>query len=155
MMNQFGSLFLVVALVWVLQLVFSLFQTRRFHGRVAVLRKGSYATGIGYSGSTWKTKVYGVLVVNDELSIIAAEKLSGFTVFAALKPVPALVGLQLDRLSSDQPVTGVSKKAWNAFQNAAGYIMAHHEADADDDAAEEHPVDGKEGAFRSIEAPAH
>lgn len=154
MFSQFGSLFLLVALVWVLQLAFSLLQTRRFHGRVAQLRKGSYATGIGFAGSTWKMKVYGVLVVNEDLTITAAEKLAGFTVFAALKPVPALVGLPLDRVSNGEPVSGVSRKLWAAFQNAAGYIASHH-ANADDEATQDEPsADGKEGALRSAEAPA-
>ena len=127
MLNQFGYVFLLLALAWIGQLALSLLQTRRFYRQVAQLRQGSYASAIGLAGSTWKRKVYGVLVVDTDLRVIRAGQLSGFTVFASLKPVSEVTGLHLDRIEEETPVTGVSQKLWSAFQNAAGYIRSHEE----------------------------
>lgn len=127
MLGRFGFLFLVVALAWILQLALSLLQTRRFHRRIAELRTGSFATATGFAGSNWKRKVYGVLVVDENYTVTHAEKLAGFTVFANLKPVPELVGLSIHRLEQEDPVDGIAKKAWSAFQNAADYLRSHKE----------------------------
>jgi glucitol operon activator protein len=132
-LGRFGFLFLVVALAWILQLALSLLQTRRFHRRITELRRGSFATATGFAGSNWKRKVYGVLVVNENYEVIHAEKLTGFTVFASLKPVPDLVGLSVDRLEQDEPVAGIAKKTWLAFQNAAKYLLSHKEEDDEDE----------------------
>lgn len=121
-MNRYAGLFLAIALVWILQLALSLLQTRRFHKRVFQLRKEGNQTSVGMSGSTWKRKVYGVLVVNQDRTILRAEKLSGFTVFANLRPVPELGGKPMSVLDRDEPLPGINEKVWKAFQNAAGFI---------------------------------
>lgn len=124
-MNQLGWVFLLLALAWIGQLALSLLQTRRFYRQVAQMRQGSYASATGLAGSTWRRKVYGVLVVDEDLSIMRAGQLSGFTVFAGVKPVNTVTGLPLARIEDDTPVDGVSPKLWSAFQNAAGYIRSH------------------------------
>ncbi len=121
-MNRYAGLFLAIALVWILQLALSLLQTRRFHKRVFQLRKEGNQTSVGMSGSTWKQKVYGVLVINQDRTILRAEKLSGFTVFANLRPVPELGGKPMSVLDRDEPLPGINEKVWKAFQNAAGFI---------------------------------
>ncbi len=121
-MNRYAGLFLAVAFVWILQLALSLLQTRRFHRRVAELRREGSATSVGMAGSNWKSKAYGVLVVDENRNIIRAEKLSGFTVFANLQPVPELSGKPMTVLDDETPVDGIKQKLWTAFQNAAGYI---------------------------------
>ncbi len=131
MRNPVGSLFIVLAIAWVLQLGLSLLQTRRFHRRVAELRRGGNTTSVGMAGSNWKRKVYGVLVVDEERNIVHAEKMSGFTVFANLKPVDAMSGMTLDRLDGEAPV-GISTKMWKAFQNAAGFIRNRDKRDEDE-----------------------
>lgn len=128
MVNQFGVLILLVVLAWIGQLALSLLQTRRFYRRVAQLRRGSYASAVGLAGSNWKRKVYALLVVDQALTITSAQRLSGFTVFASLRPVAALEGLPLSRIEEDTPVAGISKKQWSAFQNAAGYIRSHQDS---------------------------
>ncbi len=84
------------------------------------------------SGSNWKRKIYCVLVVDDEWNIVRAEKMSGFTVFANLKPVEALSGMTLRQLEGEPPA-GMSNKMWAAFQNAAGFIRKRDEADDSED----------------------
>lgn len=118
-------LFLAVAFVWMLQLILSLLQTKRFHRRIAELRKMGPATSIGYSGKNWTGKKYGVLVVDDERNVVRAEKLTGFTVFSNLKEVPLLAGVPIDRVLQDEPLTGMKKSLWDAFKNAAEYIVKH------------------------------
>ena len=120
-----SALFLALAFVWVLQLIFSLLQTKRFHKSVAELRKQGAATSVGISGRNWTLKNYGVLVVDEERVVIRAQKLTGFTVFANLKDVPQLSGFSLERFDSQEPVTGVKKKLWQAFQSAAAFIIRH------------------------------
>ena len=132
-------LFLALAFVWMLQLVLSLLQTKRFHKEVAELRKTGAMTSVGVSGRNWTLKVYGVLVVDQARTIVRAQRLSGFTVFAGLKDVPTLVGTRLERLEQQTPVAGVSKKLWAAFQNAAGFINRHDQRlaeEADEQEAE-------------------
>lgn len=127
MLGRYGFLFLLIALAWILQLALSLLQTRRFHRRITELRKGSYATATGLAGNNWKRKVYGVLVVDEDYTVTNAEMMAGFTVFANLKPVPELVGLSIDRIQNPEPVQGIGKKAWSAFQSAAAYLRSHME----------------------------
>jgi DNA-binding transcriptional regulator of glucitol operon len=126
-----GWLLLALAAVWALQLVLSLFQSKRFHRKVFELRKEGDKASVGMAGTNWKRKVYAVLVVDEDRETVHAHKLDGFTVFANLEPVPELVGLPMARLEKSEPVSGVTRKVWTAFQNAAGYIR-----DADEKAAE-------------------
>jgi len=129
-MPNVGWLVLALAAVWALQLVLSLYQSKRFHRKVFELRKQGDKASVGMTGTNWKRKVYAVVVVDENRETIHAYKLDGFTVFANLEPVPELVGIPLSRFEQDQPVSGVTRKVWTAFQNAAGYIR-----DADEQAA--------------------
>ena len=121
MFNSFGAVFVVLAFAWVLQLILSLLQTKRFHKRIAELKRDGHMTSVGMAGSNWKRKVYSVLVVDEERNIVRAEKMSGFTVFADLKPVEGLNGMSLSRLK-DPPPEGIKPKLWEAFRSAAGFI---------------------------------
>ena len=123
----FGLVLLLLAAAWLAQLALSLLQTRRFYRRVAELRRGSHASAIGVAGNNWRRKLYAVLVVDEHYRITAAEKLSGFTVFAGLRPVEALRGLELERIEDATPVDGIPQKLWSAFGNAAEYIRRHRE----------------------------
>lgn len=139
-------LFLAVAFVWMLQLILSLLQTKRFHRRIAELRKMGPATSIGYSGKNWTGKKYGVLVVDEERRVIRAEKLTGFTVFSNLKEVPGLAGLPIERVLQPEPLPGVKKSLWDAFTNAAEYIVKH-------DTKEENESEEAEEEVINQEAP--
>ncbi|MGI9255947.1 MAG: transcriptional regulator GutM [Salinispira sp.] len=122
-----SNIFLAIAFVWILQLILSLLQTKRFHQKIAELRKLGTATSVGISGKSITLKNYAVLVVDDTRTIISAQKLSGFTVFANLKDVPGLQGISLDRFTSQTPIENIKPKLWRAFQNAADFITRHDE----------------------------
>jgi glucitol operon activator protein len=114
---------LLVALVvaWTLQGVSSFWQARRFYRRIQQLRTlGRCAVGV--SGSIYRTKAYGVLAVDNQNRIVRAEKLTGFTIFAQLRPVHLLVGHTLSDLLSG-PVAGLSPKLYSAFKMAAEALM--------------------------------
>lgn len=123
-MSNFTVSFLVALLVaWILQAVLSFWQARRFYRRMQELRKlGRLAVGV--SGSIYKTKAYGVLVVDDHDRIVHAEKLTGLTIFAQLKPVDLLVGHTVSDLLSG-PIEGLSPKLYNAFKMAAETLVRH------------------------------
>jgi len=57
--------------------------------------------------------------VDEENIIIHAEKMSGWTNFAGLKPVPALVGLSLDQILDETSELPIPQKLATAFRNAA------------------------------------
>lgn len=116
---------LSVAFVWMLQLMLSLLQTRRFHREVAALRGSGGITSVGMSGRNWTLKNYGVLVVDDERRIRSAHRLTGITVFAGLREVPELAGMSLSVLSAAEPIAGISGKLWAAFRNASEFILGH------------------------------
>ena len=122
-MNNFVWILPALFVAMVIQVVLSMMQYQRFYGRVRQMRKDSGGrAAIGMSGSNWRSKAYGVLIVNDQDVIIHAEKLTGLTVFARLKSVENLTGLPLTRLESDEPVEGISSKLWKAFQHAKSFF---------------------------------
>jgi DNA-binding transcriptional regulator of glucitol operon len=135
-MSSSLPLFLAVLFVaWLVQGVLSFRQARRFYGRIRHLRSLG-RTAVGLSGSTYRGKAYGVLAVDDQDRIVHAEKLTGFTIFAQLRPVDQLVGRTLSDLLSG-PVDGLSSKVYNAFKMAAETLA--------NDNQPESAVEGEEG----------
>lgn len=123
-------LVLFLGFAWVLQFVLSYLQMRRFYGRISQLRrqlKGSVA--IGMAGSAWKRRQYAVLVIDANKHILAAEQLSGWTVWAGLKPVQGLAGYTLAELRDDRAILPVSnnKKLLLALRNAADQVETAEE----------------------------
>lgn len=119
---KYVLLFALVVVAWILQLVLSTFQYRRYYGRLRELRKEGARTAVGMVGTNWKTKAYGVLVIDEKDVIVRAEKLSGWTVFANLKPVEEVLGLPIEALEAEEPIAGVPKRIWLALQEAKTYL---------------------------------
>lgn len=122
-----GTIAILVALIgaWAVQIVLSSQQMRRFHRCSQVLRRLGSHMATGVAGTMYRRKVYAVLVVDADRKVVAAEQLSGFTVAARLKPVPQLVGLDLDVVGKGEPPAGVSAKQWAAFDHSADFIRNH------------------------------
>lgn len=112
--------FLVILLVvlWIAQFGMAWMQMKNFYARLRVLRREGL-TAVGKSGSQYKGRAYGVLVVDENQVVKRAEKLSGMTVFAKLKPVPQLVGTTLDQILDEPNRFDLSKKLDDAFKHAA------------------------------------
>ena len=116
-----STIILAFVIAWVIQYGLTYFQLRRYHKRLKELRKeGTTVTGM--SGSMYKRRAYGVLVINEDGKILHAEQFSGWTVFAGLKPVEALVGLSTQDILDEHVELPISKKIRNAFQNAVAEI---------------------------------
>lgn len=121
-MNQTATLIIIgLALAWGIQYVLAFFQMKRYYKRIAELRKkGKVSTGV--AGSSWRRRQYAVLVVDANYRIVHVEELSGWTVFAALKPVKGLDGRPLSDLEDETLELPVSGKLLLALRNAASYL---------------------------------
>jgi DNA-binding transcriptional regulator of glucitol operon len=122
--ENLGVLFVLLAIMWVLQFGLTYLQMRKYTARLKIIRQDGL-TAVGMSGSKYKGRTYGVLTVDDSNKIIHAEKMSGWTNFSNLRPVPDLVGLTIEQILDDKSELPVSKKLLEAFRNAANDI---HEA---------------------------
>jgi len=112
-----STIIIAFILAWVIQFAMTYFQMRRYYKRIRELRReGPTATGM--SGSMYKRRVYGVLVIGRNEKILHAEEFSGWTVFASLKPVKELEGLFVKDIMDESVELPISKKVRNAFQNA-------------------------------------
>jgi len=125
-MSRISFILLSLVFVWLLQLCFSFLQIKRFNARIVELRKQGSKTAVGMVGNTYKRRAYGVIVVNEDMRIVAAEQFSGWTVFAQLKPAPSLVGMPLSEIDAE-PKFSIKPKTWQAFRNAAHYINEYEE----------------------------
>ena len=115
------TIIIAFVIAWVIQFALTYFQMRRYQKRLNELRKeGMTATGM--SGSMYKRRAYGILVIDEDDKILHAEQFSGWTVFASLKPVNELVGLTIKDIVDDNVSLPISKKIRSAFKNAVEQI---------------------------------
>ncbi len=91
---------------------------RRFYRRMTELRKGGL-TAVGLNGDRYKGRAYAVLTIDENERVVHAEQFSGWTVFARLRPVPGMAGLNLADVLANDTRLPVSKKLQTAFVNAA------------------------------------
>ena len=92
----YGWMFLLIGVLWLLQLVLAYLQARRFMVRARALRRLGRVT--------------------------AAEALRGITVFANARPVPALVGLPAAELAAGAPVPELAPRVLAAAHSAAAAL---------------------------------
>ncbi|RJQ42406.1 MAG: transcriptional regulator [Anaerolineaceae bacterium] len=119
---ELGSTLIIgFVIAWIIQFAMTFLQMRRFNKRLTELRRLG-TTAVGMSGSMYKRRTYGVLVINKDEKILHAEQFSGWTVFASLKPVKELEGLTTKDIMDESMELPVSKKTRNAFQNAVQQI---------------------------------
>lgn len=112
-----------LALAWGIQYALAFWQMKRFYRRVAELRRDGQVS-IGMAGSSWRRRQYAVLVVDANHRIVHVSQLSGWTIFATLKPVPGLDGRPMSDLFEDGAVLPVGNKLLLALRNAADYVKA-------------------------------
>jgi glucitol operon activator protein len=115
---NYAYIFIILAVAYALQLLLTGWQAKRFFRRLKVLRKDG-TLSIGLSGGKWSGRTYAVLVVDKEMNIIHAGKLSGMTIFSQLKFVDGLVGLNARELLDQTKDFPIKKKLLAAFHNAA------------------------------------
>jgi glucitol operon activator protein len=116
-----GVIFLLLGLLWVLQLALAYQQARRFMKRSQALRRQG-RVAIGASRRQVRGRAYVVVAVGPDDRVVAAEALRGVTVFANAKPVPALVGLPVAELAAGADVPGLPPRVLAAAHSAAAAI---------------------------------
>jgi glucitol operon activator protein len=96
---ELGIFFCALAAAWMIQMLLTWQQAKRFMAEVRQLRKQGKVS-IGSSGSRMRGRAYVALAVSPEDRVTAARRLMGATVFARPKPVPELVGLSATEMSN-------------------------------------------------------
>lgn len=113
------TIFLIgLVVMWLFQFGLAYFQMRRFYRRMVQLKRTGL-TAVGLCGNQYKGRAYAVLTIDENDRVVHAEKFSGWTVFANLKPVPEMQGLSLEEVLADATRLPVSQKLQTAFNNAA------------------------------------
>jgi len=119
-----GAIFLLLGLLWVLQLVLAYQQAQQFMARARALRRQGRVS-IGASRRQLRGRAYVVVAVDSDDRVAAAEALRGVTVFANAKPVPALLGLPAAELAAGAAVPGLPPRVLAAAHSAATAIHPH------------------------------
>jgi glucitol operon activator protein len=115
--------FLMVAVAWMAQFALAWWQLRRFHARIAQLRKAG-RTAVGLFGNRFRGRTYAVLSIDGQGIVQHAELFDGWTVFSQLRPVAALQGQRVDVLRAAEPLAGLRQSQWAALQHAASFLEA-------------------------------
>ena len=116
-----GWLFLLLAVLWALQLGLAYQQAQAFMARAKALRRLGRVS-IGASPRRIRGRAFVVVAVGSDDRIIAAEALRGITVFANAKPAPALIGLRAADLAAGAEVPGLAPTVQAAAQQAAAFV---------------------------------
>ena len=117
----FGWMFLLIGVLWLLQLVLAYLQAQRFMARARALRSRGRVS-IGASPRRIRGRAYVVVAVGPDDRVTAAEALQGITVFANARPVPALVGLPAAELAAGAPVPELAPRVLAAAHSAAAAL---------------------------------
>jgi DNA-binding transcriptional regulator of glucitol operon len=129
--ENLGVLFGLLVVMWILQFGLTFLQMRKYTARLKIIRQDGL-TSVGMSGSKYKGRTYGILTVDKNNKIIHAEKMSGWTNFSNLRPVPDLVGMNVEHILDEENELPISKKLHLAFQNAANDLLEAKEGKAID-----------------------
>ncbi len=116
-----GWLFLLIGVLWLLQLLLAYQQARHFMARARALRRQGRVS-IGASPRRLRGRAFVVVAVGSDDRVTAAEALSGITVFANAKPAPALIGLRAADLAAGAEVPGLAPRVQAAAHSAAAFI---------------------------------
>ena len=116
-----GWLFLLLAVLWALQLGLAYQQAQAFMARARALRRLGRVS-IGASPRRIRGRAYVVVAEGPDDRVTAAEALRGVTVFANARPVPALVGLAAAELAAGVQVPDLHPLVQVAAQSAAATL---------------------------------
>jgi DNA-binding transcriptional regulator of glucitol operon len=117
----FGWFFILLGVLWLLQLLLAYRQAQRFMARSRALRRQGRVS-IGASPRRVRGRAYAVIAVGPDDHITAAEALSGITVFANARPVPTLLGLRAADLAAGAEVPDLAPRVLAAARGAAAAL---------------------------------
>ena len=121
----FGWVFLLIGVLWAVQLALAYLQARRFMARARALRRQGRVS-IGASPRRIRGRAFVVVAVGPDDRVTAAEALQGVTVFANARPVPALVGLPAVELAACAEVPERAPRVLAAAHSAAAALHPEH-----------------------------
>jgi DNA-binding transcriptional regulator of glucitol operon len=121
----FGWVFLLIGVLWAVQLALAYLQARRFMARARALRRRGRVS-IGASPRRIRGRAFVVVAVGPDDRVTAAEALQGVTVFANARPVPALVGLPAVELAAGAEVPELGPRVLAAAHSAAAALHPEH-----------------------------
>jgi len=128
--ENLGVIFVMLVIMWSMQFGLTYLQMRKYTKRLKIIRQDGL-TSVGMSGGKYKGRTYGILTVDANNQVIHAEKMAGWTTFSNLKPVPELVGLNLDQILDENHELPISKKLHLAFRTAANDLIEAREKGLD------------------------
>jgi DNA-binding transcriptional regulator of glucitol operon len=120
-----GWVFLLIGVLWAVQLALAYLQARRFMARARALRRQGRVS-IGASPRRIRGRAFVVVAVEPDDRVTAAEALQGITVFANARPVPALVGLPAVELAAGAEVPALAPRILAAAHRAAAALHPDH-----------------------------
>jgi len=120
--DNIAVIFVLLVIMWGLQFGLTYVQMRKYTSRLKVIRQAGL-TAVGLAGTKYKGRAYGILTIDQDNRVIYAEKMSGWTTFSNLRPVPGLVGMSIEEILADGADLPVSNKLKLAFQNAAKDLL--------------------------------
>lgn len=115
-MSATNSLILIAVIAWLLQIILGWLQVNRFNKAFAMLAKQG-KVGIGRTQGRFKAKVVIALAFDENLTVVDALIMQGFTVFSSPQPVPALIGLSHQQIQPQQ-IFPNNKNAQDALAQA-------------------------------------
>lgn len=121
-MGQYATFFLAIGVMWFAQIFLTYRQANRFNAELKPLRAQGRAS-IGMGGKLYKGGRAFVAIAEKAGIVVDARVMTGFTVLAAPKPCPELIGLSLTRLAEDGNIPGLSDKVRTAAQMAANTLL--------------------------------
>lgn len=120
-MSGLAGIFVMLGVLWLLQLGLTWRQAMRFQRQVAGLRAPGARVSIGMSRTRF-SKLYVALAVNPYGVITDALTLSGRTVFASGRPEARLVGLRIGSVANGLLPQGIPELVAGAATQAAGFV---------------------------------
>ena len=120
--ENLGVIFVMLVIMWSLQFGLTYLQMKKYTKRLKVIRQDGL-TSVGMTGGKYKGRTYGILTVDENNQVIHAEKMAGWTNFSNLRPVPDLVGLNLDQILDENLELPISNKLRLAFRTAANDLL--------------------------------
>ena len=102
-MSLAALLILILAVLWVVQIVGTYFQMRHYRlvlGRITEEHHAGYV-GVGNAKARFGKGVIMILVTDEKNRVVKALRMRGMTVFARSKEAPLLAGMKLDELRDE------------------------------------------------------
>jgi len=121
-MNNVMYIIGLIAVMWVFQLFLTYKQAMRFNDILKPLRQQG-RTAVGLGGRRYRGGKAFVALAAREDTVLDARVMTGFTVFAAPKPCPELIGLSLNLLASDEKIADLKVKVRIAARMAATTLL--------------------------------